>query len=107
MQSKIAKGEKLVCVLSLGYGVTQGVPHKSKPMDALCKVEGKIPGWFKSGMEAALLAPTATNQQKFLLTLSGNTVKAEATGGFYKDVDLGIVKYHFEIGAGKEHFTWT
>ena len=23
-----------------------------------------------------------------------------------KEVDLGIVKYHFEIGAGKENFNW-
>ena len=104
--AKIAKGEKLVCVISLGYGVTQGVHHKSKPMNALCKVEGEMSGWFKNGMEAALLAPTATNQQKFLLTLLGDTVKAEATSGFYKEIDLGIVKYHFEIGAGKENFTW-
>lgn len=24
----------------------------------------------------------------------------------YTIIDLGIVKYHFEIGAGKEKFTW-
>ncbi len=102
----IGKGEKLVCVISLGYGVTQGVAHKSKQLETLCKLGGTMPDWFKRGMEAALLAPTATNQQKFMLTLSGNTVKAEATGGFYPKVDLGIVKYHFEVGAGKDHFKW-
>lgn len=104
--AKIGKDEKLVCVLSLGYGATQGVAHKSKPMETLCKSEGGMPDWFRRGMEAALLAPTATNQQKFLLTLSGDAVKAEATGGFYSKVDLGIVKYHFEVGAGTESFTW-
>jgi len=26
--------------------------------------------------------------------------------GFYTKMDLGIVKYHFEIGAGIENFTW-
>ena len=102
----IGKGEKLVCVISLGYGATQGVAHKSKPMETLCRLDGTMPDWFKKGMEAALLAPTATNQQKFLFTLSGNIVKAEATGGFYSKMDLGIVKYHFEIGAGKDHFKW-
>lgn len=96
----VEKDEKLVCVLSLGYGKTQGVPHKSKPLDSLCKVEGEMPDWFKAGMEAAVLAPTATNQQKFLITLSGDKVTAQATGGFYSKVDLGIVKYHFEIGSG-------
>ena len=33
----IAPGEKLVCVVALGYGATQGVAHKSKPMEALCR----------------------------------------------------------------------
>ena len=101
-----APGEKLVCVIALGYGVTHGVPHKSRPLEALCRTAGEMPVWFRSGMEAALLAPTATNQQKFLLTLDGRQVKAEATGGFYSKVDLGIVKYHFEVGAGTENFTW-
>ena len=102
----IGRGEKLVCVIALGYGETQGVPHKSKPIEALYKAEGELPGWFRAGMEAALLAPTAMNQQKFLFTLSADTVKAESTGGPYSKVDLGIVKRHFEIGAGKENFCW-
>lgn len=101
----IASGEKLVCVLSLGYGTTQGAAHTSKAMEALCDA-GQKPVWFVQGMEAVLLAPTAMNQQKFLFSLKGNQVSAKSTGGFYSKVDLGIVKYHFEIGAGKENFTW-
>lgn len=104
---KVEPREKLVCVAALGYGVTQGAPHKSKPLEAVCRTEGAASDWFRSGAEAALLAPTATNQQKFLLTLERDgRVKAEATGGFYSKVDLGIVKYHFEIGAGRENFAW-
>ena len=102
----VAPGEKLVCVVALGYGQTHGVPHQSKSLSEVCRAEGNLPEWFRSGVEAALLAPTATNQQKFLLTLSGDRVKAESTGGFYARVDLGIVKYHFEVGAGQDHFTW-
>lgn len=102
----VDSGEKLVCVISLGFGSTQGVAHKSKPMDTLCTVNGEAPGWFHAGMEAALLAPTAVNQQKFMLTLGGSTVSAAATGGFYSKLDLGIVKYHFEAGAGTENFNW-
>ena len=102
----VAPGEKLVCVVALGYGQTHGVPHQSKSLSEVCRAEGDLPEWFRSGVEAALLAPTATNQQKFLLTLSGDRVKAESTGGFYARVDLGIVKYHFEMGAGQDHFTW-
>lgn len=104
---KIAEGEKLVCVLALGYGESHGLSHKSKMISDLCSVQGDMPPWFKDGMICAMLAPTAVNQQKFLFTLMDErTVKAEATGGFYSNVDLGIVKYHFEIGAGIENFNW-
>ena len=65
-----------------------------------------MPDWFKSGVEAELLAPTAMNQQKFLFSFDGNRVSAKAGMGFYTKVDLGIVKYHFEVGAGTENFEW-
>lgn len=103
----ITDKEKLACVISLGCGVTHGTAHKSKQMDELCLVDGEMPAWFRKGMEYAMLAPTAINQQKFVFALNEkNTVVAESTGGFYSDIDLGIVKYHFELGAGKENFTW-
>ena len=103
----IENGEKQVCVIALGYGATEGVPHKSKPFDSLCKIENdETPEWFKNGMDAAMLAPTAINQQKFRFTLSGNSVNAESMGGPYSKVDLGIVKYHFEAGAGTDNFKW-
>ena len=102
----IGPGEKLCVVIALGYGETQGVPHKSKPISDVAKADGPMPDWFQKGVEAALLAPTAMNQQKFLFTLDGNRVTAKAGMGFYAKVDLGIVKYHFEIGAGKDLFTW-
>lgn len=102
----VADGEKLCIVISLGYGKTNGVPHKSKSADAVAKADGAFPAWFKAGVEAALLAPTAMNQQKFLFTLDGNRVSAKAGFGFYTKIDLGIARYHFEIGAGKENFKW-
>ena len=102
----IAPGEKLCIVISLGYGKNQGVPHKSKSFDAVTQVDGSVPDWFRKGIEAALLAPTAMNQQKFKFYLDGDTVSAKAGMGFYSKIDLGIVKYHFEIGAGKENFHW-
>lgn len=102
---KVGKGEKLVCVIAVGYGENHGKPHKNKFIDSLCKFYGDMPVWFMDGVQAAMLAPTATNQQKFCFTLLGDgKVKAEETGGFYSKVDLGIVKYHFELGAGKENF---
>ncbi len=80
---KIEKDEKLSCVISIGYAKSEGVPHKNKPIESLCKVDGEMPMWFKQGMEAALLAPTAMNQQKFHFTLEGRTVTAKAGIGFY------------------------
>ncbi len=100
------EGEKLAAVIAFGYGANQGVPHKSKAMEEVAKVDGPMPDWFKAGMEAALLAPTAVNQQKFLFTLEDGEVRATAGHSFYAKMDLGIVKYHFEMGAGKENFQW-
>lgn len=102
----IDKGEKLCVIIALGYGETQGTSHKSKAISEVAKVDQEMPDWFKNGVEAALLAPTAMNQQKFLFSLSGNQVSAKAGIGFYSHIDLGIVKYHFEVGAGTEHFEW-
>jgi len=98
--AKVNAGEKLLMVISLGYGENRGVPHKSKPIEKLSHVDGDMPDWFKKGMEAVQLAPTAMNQQKFCFELDGNKVKTIAGSGFYTKVDLGIAKYHFEIGSG-------
>lgn len=101
-QAALSSGEKQVCLIALGYGVTQGTPHQSKPLASVCNQPEAAPDWFRQGMEAALLAPTAMNQQKFFFTLSPNgTVKATCGSGFYTKLDLGIVRYHFERAAGK------
>lgn len=101
--AKIGQGEKQTCLIALGYGATQGVAHKSKPMEELAKADGAMPEWFKKGMEAAMLAPTAMNQQKFLFELHGDQVSAKVAGfAFYTKMDLGIVKYHFEAVTGKQ-----
>ena len=92
--------------MHFGYGKTAGRPHKSKDVMQLCRVEGEMADWFKKGMEAAMLAPTAMNQQMFIIMQSGNTVSAKPLAAFFSKFDHGIVKYHFEIGAGKENFSW-
>lgn len=103
---QINNGEKLCLVIAIGYGKTKGSEHKLKQPEAVMKAEQPVPKWFQNGIEAALLAPTAMNQQKFVFTLKGNTVIAKAGTGFYTKIDLGIAKYHFEVGAGKESFSW-
>ncbi len=101
------RGEKLCIVIALGYGATQGVPHKSKTLQDVVKAEAPLPDWFQDGVKAALLAPTAMNQQKFMFTLKDNQVSVKAGIGFYAKIDLGIVKYHFEIGAGETGWEWS
>lgn len=100
-KAEINKGEKQVILIALGYGKTQGVAHTSKPMETLCSVKGDMPDWFKKGMEGAMLAPTAINQQKFLISWDGEKLTAKVNGtGFFAKTDLGIVKRDFELSSG-------
>lgn len=103
---RLDKGEKLCLVIAIGYGTTAGVPHRSKEREKVMDVQGTPSAWFLKGVDAALLAPTAMNQQKFTFALRDNTVSAKAGLGFYSRIDLGIAKYHFEIGAGRDNFQW-
>ena len=109
----VGKDEKLVCMIALGYGETQGIGHKIKSIEEVSNASDITPSWFKKGVEAALLAPTAVNQQKFSFEHVGvknNCHQIRAKKGFsmigYTKIDLGIAKYHFEIGAGKVNFEW-
>ena len=92
----------------MGTSVSRYDMKSGKAMEELCNVQrDKMPAWFEGGMDFAMRAPTAINQQRFYITLvSDNTVRAEARLGPCSKIDLGIVKYHFEIGAGKESFKW-
>ena len=90
----------------MGYGATQGVPHKSKRPEDIASYRGEAPEWFSRGVEAVLLAPTALNRQAFALQGEGRRVSMRCDSGVFSGVDLGIGKYHFEMGAGRENFDW-
>lgn len=98
----INKDEKLVVVISIGYGKNKGKNHKSKTIEEVSNVSTNTPEWFKNGVELALLAPTAMNQQKFKIVYNNDTVTLKAGIGMYTKLDLGIIKYHFEIGANRK-----
>ena len=107
------EGEKIACYIAIGYGETQGAGHKIKTVEQVSNASDITPSWFKRGVEAALLAPTAVNQQKFsfeYVGINNNRHQVRAKKGFsmigYTQLDLGITKYHFEVGAGKENFDW-
>ena len=94
-------------MLAIGYGEDDGTAHKSRPADILGRCEEDALEWFARGIEAVMLAPSAMNRQRFRFTLlEDGRVRAETSRGPYSDVDLGIAKLHFEIGAGKGNFEW-
>ncbi|MBR7092083.1 MAG: nitroreductase [Clostridia bacterium] len=103
----VGEGETEVILIALGYGKTQGTARRSKSPEEVSNAAPDAPAWFRRGVEAALLAPTAVNQQKFRFSLDGDKVSARAGRiGSCLKIDLGIVKCHFELAAGKENFTW-
>ena len=99
---KINKNEKIELVIAIGYGRNQGVPHKTKTYEQVTNVKGEAPQWFVDGVNVSLLAPTAMNQQKFMISYRDGMVKITASKWPYANIDLGIVKCHFEIGSGKK-----
>lgn len=109
---RVEIGCKLEAVIVIGHGESDGKPSKSVSPDRISKQYPNGPEWFKRGVDSALLAPTALNQQKFRFDLSGEDaegnplVKAHSKRGPFSKMDLGIAKLHFEIGAGASSFEW-
>ena len=118
------ESEVIKAYIAIGYGETQGSSHKIKTVEQVNRTAVRTfgssknasditPLWYTKGIEAALLAPTAVNQQKFSFEYVGTNNgrhQVRAKKGIsmigYTQIDLGIAKYHFEIGAGREHFDW-
>lgn len=104
--AKYAQGEKVTGIIAIGYGATQGKAHKSKKAEEVSSYNGTAPDWFERGVNAALLAPTALNKQAFIIKGENHKISISCHNGIFSETDLGIVKYHFEMGAGTEHFEW-
>ena len=110
----LEEGEVIKAYIAIGYGETQGVGHKIKTVGKASNASDITPSWFRKGVEAALLAPTAVNQQKFFFEYvpakDNKSAQVIAKRSFsligYTQLDLGIAKYHFEVGAGKDNFEW-
>lgn len=108
-EARVAPGEKYALCIAVGHGETAGAAHKVKPAEKLLQATGAVPTWFAAGVEAARLAPTAMNQQRFRFDLGedGSTVRAVALPAIScGKVDLGIAKLHFELGANAVSRDW-
>lgn len=107
-------GEVIKAYIAIGYGETGGTAHKVKRVEQVSNADAGSPEWFRRGVEAALLAPTAINQQKFYLEYKpveeGRKARVVARRQFslagYTHIDIGIVRCHFEIAAGGEDYMW-
>lgn len=113
VRQTLAQKDKLVAIVALGHGATQGEPHRSRTIAQVSRPVNNVPEWFARGVRYALLAPTALNQQTFWVQMLRKTnadglplVALSTNGGPCARVDLGIVKLHFELGAGLENFAW-
>ncbi len=106
--ARMAQGDHTIGIIAVGYGAVQGGPHRSKRPDEVSTYDGAVvPDWFSNGVNAALLAPTGLNRQPFMIEGTGNLVTISSTQSEpFTGVDVGIAAYHFELGAGKQHFDW-
>lgn len=107
---RVDLGQKLAAVIAVGFAAETGQPHKSIPPEKAAPQYAEAPAWFKNGVDATLLAPTALNQQKFRFKLLDEVdgmpqVKATTKFGPFAKMDLGIAQLHFEIGANAP-FQW-
>jgi hypothetical protein len=64
-------GEKIACMISLGYpeGPVRMVPRKT--IEQLSNADANVPAWFVQGMEAVTMAPSAIHQQKYYFEYLG------------------------------------
>lgn len=98
--AETAPDEKVCAVIALGYGETQGVPHKSQAPEKVAPGYENAPLRFKRGIDWALLAPTALNQQRFRFKLfDDGRVSITPGRGFFTRVDLGIAWLHFMLAT--------
>lgn len=111
----LSPGERVCCMIALGYPNDKPRQTKRKSISDVSNADENTPLWFRQGVEAALLAPTAVHQQKFYFEYQGPDaqgvcrVRAERRFSLigYTRMDLGIAKLHFEIGAGRDNFEWS
>jgi hypothetical protein len=102
----LAEGERVACMIAIGYPDDPGRKLRRKSVEDVSNASAATPDWFRRGVEAALKAPTAVNQQKFRFEYSeaGGKPTVSANRLFslvgYTKIDLGIAKLHFEIASG-------
>lgn len=106
-----SENDILDCVIAIGYSdekhslkermMEYGMHRQNKTKESLIEAREPIPEWFKRGMDAVYLAPSARNLRPFIFRYEEDRVSASLTMRTESAmIDLGISKLHFELGAG-------
>ena len=98
----VPAGMRLHLLIALGHGPLPARPRKSKTFAQVARFEEEPPAWFRDGVEAALLAPTALNWQRFRFLYRDGQARLRVDRGTYAAIHRGILRLHFEIGSGKK-----
>ena len=110
----VGEGEQLWSVIPMGYSAAK-LPIKQRMIRASIRARDRklpqfvesdlpfseLPEWFRTAVESVRLGPSAVNQQPVNFVWNKENVAAKlwkpAKGMAL--IDLGIAKYHFEVGA--------
>lgn len=113
----VAADETFVCVIVIGNIADElsfrekfihRVTHrKTKHLEDFYDSNVKLPDWFKKGIEATKIAPSALNKQpvKFYY-LKNETTCSVPKYDSHEAIDMGIAKLHFEIAANNGKWEW-
>ncbi len=105
------KGEKVVCVITVGKvdttsrlkeNIIRTMAHgKAKALEYFYKADTTPPDWFIKGIKAVQKTPSAVNHQYYTFEYKNDTITAESFNKYKLDmVDLGIAKAHFVVACG-------
>ena len=89
--SKYVPNKKVIGIVAIGYGINNGVAHKSKTLEEVSSYDGTMPEWFKNGILASLLAPTALNKQDYRIVGKGINLKIEIVNGIFTGANIGLI----------------
>lgn len=121
--TSLAAHERVVAASPLGHPVAEttateramsavALSHRRKPLDEIAPGWQQWPLWAQRAVEAARLAPSATNRQPWRFSLIDGALVASRNSRTdlpraSKALDVGIACMHLELGAGLEGVTGT
>lgn len=111
LRIKINPGEQFVAIILLGYAMKR-IPTQQWLIRAQFRKRDKalsqaietdtdqLPEWFINGVKAAQIGPSGVNYQPTVFCWKHEQVSAYMPKAIdLQDVDFGIAKYQFEVGA--------